>query len=162
MKTIYALPISFFIAILTGCSRQSDAPSPVDVPQATAAGLDSSSSDLVSSDGIVRRFEFLGCSGDVSSDHDAPDVWGFGHEPPVRFLVRHTAACGYTIGSNPAARIDGDSVELSYEMSNTSGEAAACECEYWATFELSRVPETIETISFYGVEAKLHGRLARR
>jgi hypothetical protein len=96
------------------------------------------------------------------SDDGTSEVWGFGSEQPVRILVRHVNTCGYTIGSNPTARIDGDVLEIAYELSNTSGELAACECEYWATFELSRVPDKIERVSFNGADARLNGTLAGR
>jgi hypothetical protein len=76
--------------------------------------------------------------------------------------VHHDDTCGHTIGSKPKAKIQGGSLELSYELSNTSGQLAACECEYWAKFQLATVPEKIDTISINGRKARLKGRLVER
>ena len=116
----------------------------------------------VSLKGHIKSFEFLGCSGDWTDEDGAPNVWRTGSERRTYFLVRHADTCGYTIGSKPTAKLVGDSLELSYELSNTSGMLAACECEYWAKFELTDTPPKLKMVSVNGAEARLKGSLAER
>jgi hypothetical protein len=112
--------------------------------------------------GLVRSFEYLGCSGDWPDEGNTPEVWRAGGKSGVYYLVRHADTCGYTIGSKPFAKLSGTKLELSYELSNEDGPMAACPCEYWAKFELSVLPRNLTSISVNGVEARLKGSLAER
>ena len=112
--------------------------------------------------GLVKSFEYLGCSGDWPDEGKTPDVWRAGGKSGVYFLVRHADTCGYTIGSKPFAKLSDSKLELSYELSNEDGPMAACPCEYWAKFELSVVPRDLSAVSVNGVEARLKGSLAER
>lgn len=151
MRTCHtALIIIFGAAILAGCAQES------------AGESESQLRPITKSGSLVRSFEFLGCSGGWPKEERAPDVWQTDSERGSYFLVHHIDTCGYTIGSKPSARIHGGSLELSYELSNTDGMLAACECEYWAKFQLTTAPEKIETISINGRKARLMGSLVER
>jgi hypothetical protein len=130
--------------------------------QAKSAQPPSDRSQSLRHNGPIKTFEFLGCSGDWADEGNTPDVWRTGSERGTYFLVRHADTCGYTIGSKPAAKIDGNSLELTYELSSPDGAVAACPCEYWAKFELIGAPAKLEKISVNGVEARLKGGLAER
>lgn len=110
----------------------------------------------------LRSFEFLGCSGDWEEDEIVPQAWRAGRKNKTTFLVRHPADCGYTVGSDPRATISGTRIDLSYSMSNESGDIAACFCEYWAAFELRSLPARITKITINGQQAKLMGDLRER
>lgn len=110
----------------------------------------------------LRSFEFLGCSGDWEEDSTVPQAWRAGRKDKVTFLIRHPADCGYTIGSDAKAKISGSKVDLSYAMSNESGDLAACYCEYWASFELLSAPQRVTQVSINGETAKLMGDLRER
>ena len=160
MKVFHAVIVSILHAVCaTSCAPGSASEADMQAT-ATATGTDKAKSE--GANGLVRSFEFLGCSGDWTDEGNTPDVWRTGSEHGTYFLVRHADTCGYTIGSKPAAKIQGTSLELSYELSNTSGMLAACPCEFWARFELSDAPEKLEKISVNGVDARLKGSLAER
>lgn len=110
----------------------------------------------------LKSFEFLGCSGDWKDDKLQPRVWRTGRKDKITFLISHPADCGYTIGSDPKARIKDSVVALSYSMSNDNGVFAACYCEYWASFELKSAPDKITKISVNGDDAHLMGGLSER
>ncbi|MDH5829084.1 hypothetical protein QFW80_00905 [Luteimonas sp. M1R5S18] len=160
MKSFHVVIASLLLAVSAiGCTSGSAGEADV---QAIATATDARKAKPEISNGLVKSFEFLGCSGDWMDEGNTPDVWRTGSENGTYFLVRHADTCGYTIGSKPAAKIHGDSLELSYELSNTSGMLAACPCEFWAKFELAEVPTKLETVSVNGVEARLKGSLAER
>ena len=110
----------------------------------------------------LKSFEFLGCSGDWTAEKIQPQAWQAGRKGKVTLLLKHPETCGYSIGSNPKASIVGDSIDLSYSMSNDNGALAACYCEYWASFELKSLPEKISKISINGAEAELMSSLSER
>jgi hypothetical protein len=160
MKALHAIIASGFLAIVTASCAPGSADGADKQAVATETGANKARPESPS--GLVKSFEFLGCSGDWTDEGNTPDVWRTGNEHATYFLVRHADTCGYTIGSKPAAKIQGGSLELSYELSNTNGMLAACPCEFWAKFELTDTPDKLETISVNGVEARLKGSLAER
>lgn len=115
-----------------------------------------------SAGGLIKRFEYLGCSGDWTDEDNTPEVWRTGSRDGVYYLVRHADTCGYTIGSKPFARLSGTRLELGYELSNEGGPLAACPCEYWAKFELAVMPGRLSEVSVNGTRARLKGSLAER
>ena len=160
MKILHAvIAILVTVAAATGCTSGSASETE---KQVRVAQTGSDKTQVASSHGIIKSFEFLGCSGDWTDEGNDPDVWRTGSERGTYFLVRHADTCGYTIGSKPAAKIQGTSLELSYELSNTSGMLAACPCEYWAKFELTDVPAKLDAVSVNGAKARLKGSLAER
>jgi len=160
MKAIHAIIAGSFLAIAAaGCVPGSTGEADIQSIK-TAAGVHKTKPE--GTNGLVKSFEFLGCSGDWTDEGNTPDVWRTNSEHATYFLVRHGDTCGYTIGSNPAAKFQRGSLELRYELSNTSGLLAACPCEYWARFELADMPDKIEKISVNGVEARFKGGLAER
>jgi len=160
MKALHATIASGLLAVvMASCAPGSAGEAD---KQAVATETDAGMARPEGSSGLVKSFEFLGCSGDWTDERNTPDVWRTGNEHSTYFLVRHADTCGYTIGSKPTAKIQGGSLELSYELSNTSGMLAACPCEFWAKFELTDTPDKLETVSVNGVEARLKGSLAER
>jgi hypothetical protein len=130
-------------------------------PRATL--VQSSKSGLApASGGLIKSFEYLGCSGDWTDDGNTPEVWRTGGKGGVFYLVRHADTCGYTIGSKPFARLSGSKLELGYELSNEDGPMAACPCEYWAKFELTVKPAKVSEVAVNGTKARLKGSLAER
>jgi hypothetical protein len=113
-------------------------------------------------DDSVKSFEFLGCSGEWPNEDRLPEVWRTESERGTYFVARHSDDCGYNIGMRPTAAFVDGVLELNYVLTNTSGEAAACLCEYWARFELAAEPEDIKSVSLNGAPARLKGDLAGR
>lgn len=145
--------ISFFTLAILGASAYAlSRAKPELVPEPVKAAFPASAN--------LESFEFLGCSGDWIDEKIQPQAWRAGRKGKITFLIKHPADCGYTIGTNPNARIDGSSVDFSYSMSNDDGALAACYCEYWASFELKSAPEKITKISINGSDARLMSSLA--
>lgn len=110
----------------------------------------------------LASFEFLGCSGDWTTEDPAPQVWRTGNGQRTTFLVRHPAECGYSAGTDPSARIRGAELHLDYALVSEGGDLAACLCEYWATFSLKSTPDKIVRVTFDGRDARMMGALAER
>lgn len=110
----------------------------------------------------LQSFEFLGCSGDWADEKLQPQAWRADKKGKTTFLIKHPADCGYSIATNPEARIVGSSIDFSYSMSNDDGALATCYCGYWATFELKSAPDKITKISINGEEARLMSGLSEQ
>lgn len=108
----------------------------------------------------LASFEFLGCSGDWTTEDPAPQVWRTNNRQGATFLVRHPASCGYSTGIDPSSRIRGAELHLDYTLVSESGDLAACLCEYWATFSLKSAPDKIVRVTVDGRDARMMGSLA--
>ena len=152
---ISILRISIFtFALLAASAYALSRTKPDLVPEPIKSALPASSG--------LQSFEFLGCSGDWTAEKIEPQAWRAGRKGKTTFLIKHPADCGYTIGTDPKAKVVGSSIDFSYSMSNDSGALASCYCEYWASFELKSPPEKISKISINGEDAELMSDLAER
>ena len=151
MKKMFAIPCILVTALLgVGC-----APNSMDQ---VASTLEMENSR----DRTIKSFEFLGCAGEWTDEVRTPEVWRTESAQSTRYIARHSDSCGYNVGLRPSASIIDGILDLSYQPTNTSGEAAACLCEYWVIFELAAEPKDIKNVSLNGAAARLKGDLAVR
>lgn len=111
--------------------------------------------------GLLTEFEYLGCEGDWMETTYAPEVTPSRSDGRFSLLVRNADTCGYDTADKPEAELDGDTLELRYSLSSSSGYAAACICEYRARFVVSVPPEGIRKVSVNGEDARIKGTLHR-
>ncbi len=102
-------------------------------------------------------FKFLGLGGNPSEEVGRPVIWRIESSEDISFLVRHSAYCGQSKADHAYARVAGNVVELGYQLSSTTGEVAMAECEYWATFTLSKDVASLSSATFNGDSARLAG-----
>lgn len=151
MKNMFAIPFILVTALLSvGC-----APNSID-QVASTLGMENSR------DRAIKSFEFLGCAGEWTDEVRTPEVWRTESAQSTQYIARHSDSCGFNVGLRPSALVIDGILELSYEPTNTSGEAAACLCEYWVKFELAAELKDIKSVSLNGTAARLKGDLVER
>lgn len=111
--------------------------------------------------GLLTEFEYLGCAGDGNEDTLEPEAKSTGTRDAATFLVRNPDTCGFDQGSNGKAHVDGDTLKLSYTLTSSGGDAAACICEYRARFLISGLPADVDKVRVNGDNASLKGDLIR-
>lgn len=111
--------------------------------------------------GLLTEFEYLGCAGDWNEDTLEPEAASSGTRDAATFLVRNPATCGFDQGSNGKAHLDGDTLKLSYTLTSSGGDAAACICEYRARFLISGLPADVDKVRVNDDNASLKGDLIR-
>ncbi|WP_312327111.1 hypothetical protein [Stenotrophomonas sp.] len=112
--------------------------------------------------GLLTEFEYLGCAGDWNEDTLEPEATSTGTRDAATFLVRNPDTCGFDQGSNGKAHVDGDTLKLSYTLTSSGGDAAACICEYRGRFLVTVLPAEVTKVSVNGDRARIKGNLFRK
>jgi hypothetical protein len=93
-------------------------------------------------------FQFNGCSGELSHDDNYETTVARQDQGAVTvFQVGHAATCGLDV-RNPSYSINGNSLELTYEMYSQTGAVVMCDCGYHSQFTFTNLPASVKTASF--------------
>jgi len=104
----------------------------------------------------LQKFEFLGCSGDITRLESEPDVWRLTTGEGVSFLVHHSAGCGLS-GRNPVVQLIDGELDLGYELYSQNRAVDMCLCEYWVRFSFGPSEYERTSVLFEGNPVRRKG-----
>jgi hypothetical protein len=97
----------------------------------------------------TMEFKFIGCSGELSHDDSyETTVARQNSGATTTFQVAHAATCGLD-ARHPSYSINGDNLDLTYEMHSQTGAIVMCDCGYRSQFTFTNLPASVKSASFH-------------